>query len=210
MFNGLRRDDVIQLKLDLEKLGFLSFKNPTNFYGPETAAGVREFQTYYGLKVDGSAGTETLKKISELLNSNEGQEITTSTSYNVTLNESLNIQMNNAPQTDKYSSKAAYVSAKYVNITDHSAINSTGNVNLRTSPSLKNNNNVAKSAKNGDKITILGEVKGDSHQGSTKWYKINHKNDKATLYVHSSLVSTSSTAKANGNVNVRSDSNTSS
>src|SRR5699024_11812066 len=46
------------------------------------------------------------------------------------------------------------------------------------SSDLKNNNNVAKSAKNGDKITILGEVKGDSHQGSTKWYKINHKNDK--------------------------------
>src|SRR5699024_4299437 len=117
--------------------------------------------------------------------------------------------MNNAPQTDKYSGKAAYVSAKYVDITDHNAINSKSNVNLRTSPSLKNNNNVAKSAKNGDKITILGEVKGDSHQGSTKWYKINYKNDKATLYVHSSLVSTSTTAKTTANVNVRTDTNTS-
>src|SRR5699024_4807837 len=68
----------------------------------------------------------------------------------------------------------------------------------------------AKSATKGDKITILGEVKVDSHQGSTKWYKINYKNDKATLYVHSSLVSMSTTAKVNGNVNVRSDSNTSS
>src|SRR5699024_8133492 len=69
MFNGLRRDDVIQLKLDLEKLGFLSFNNPTNLYGVQTTEGVKEFQSFYGLEVDGNAGQETLNKIDELVSS---------------------------------------------------------------------------------------------------------------------------------------------
>src|SRR5690625_5153729 len=199
---GKRHEDMIELKTKLNEMGYGNI-SLTTLFGSFTESQVKKFQADKGLPVSGIIDDETYDKIMEGINVDNTQ-------YDITLNDALNIQMNNAPQTDKYSGKAAYVSAKYVDITDHSAINSTGNVNLRTSPSLKNNNNVAKSAKNGDKITILGEVKGDSHQGSTKWYKINYKNDKTTLYVHSSLVSTSSTAKVNGNVNVRSGSNTSS
>src|SRR5699024_1928841 len=126
---------------------------------------LKEFQKDYGLPVSGIADEKTRALLKEKA---ESSEVTTYTNYSVTIDQALNTQMNQLQQTDKYRDEPAYVSAKYVDITNHSAIHSTGNVNLRTSPSLKNNNNVAKSAKNGDKITILGEVKGDSHQGSTK------------------------------------------
>src|SRR5690625_781359 len=69
MFNGLRRDDVIDLKKDLEKLGFLTFNNPTNLYGPKTARGVKDFQKYYGLPENSQVDEVTLSKISELLSS---------------------------------------------------------------------------------------------------------------------------------------------
>src|SRR5699024_5223096 len=112
----------------------------------------------------------------------------------------------------KYRNEPAYISASYVDITEHGVIQSTGNVNLRTSPSLKNEDNIYKEkGKNGDKVTILEEVKGDKHAGSTKWYKINYKDGTKTLYVHSSLVNPNGeTAKTTANINVRADTNTSS
>ncbi|WP_208590773.1 peptidoglycan-binding protein [Gracilibacillus suaedae] len=69
MFNGLHRDDVVDLKIDLEKLGFHVSSNPTYHYGPITESTVKEFQSYYGLEADGVAGPSTLNKIDEVLNS---------------------------------------------------------------------------------------------------------------------------------------------
>src|SRR5699024_4730033 len=92
MFNGLRRDDVIELKLDLNALGFSNFKNPTNFYGPQTESAVKAFQRAYGLKVDGIADSVTVAKIKGLLE-NPGEEITY-TNYDITFGEALNRQMN--------------------------------------------------------------------------------------------------------------------
>ncbi|MGN8646369.1 peptidoglycan-binding protein [Gracilibacillus sp. HCP3S3_G5_1] len=69
MFNGLYRDDVVDLKINLEKLGFKVSSTPTYHYGPVTEAKVKEFQSYYGLEVDGIVGAATLEKINEVLNS---------------------------------------------------------------------------------------------------------------------------------------------
>ncbi len=64
---GNRRPEVIQLKLDLEKLGFFISTNPTNFYGPITTSTVKEFQAAYNLPVTGIADLETRDKLQELV-----------------------------------------------------------------------------------------------------------------------------------------------
>lgn len=64
---GITRQDVVTLKINLEKLGFKVSDNPTPLYGPITEAKVREFQAYYGLVVNGVANTATLAKIDEIL-----------------------------------------------------------------------------------------------------------------------------------------------
>ncbi|MBC5635703.1 peptidoglycan-binding protein [Ornithinibacillus sp. BX22] len=68
--NGMRRSDAIEFKLNLEKLGFVSWKNPPNdFYGASTEQSVIELQKYYGLPITGKADQATLSKIKEVLNS---------------------------------------------------------------------------------------------------------------------------------------------
>src|SRR5690625_1650697 len=69
MFNGLRRDDVISLKRNLVKLGFASFTNPTNLYGPQTEKAVRDFQSYYKLAVTGVADKETVNRLEDIAES---------------------------------------------------------------------------------------------------------------------------------------------
>ena len=204
MFNGLRRDDVIELKLDLNALGFSNFKNPTNFYGPQTESAVKAFQRAYGLKVDGIADSVTVAKIKGLLE-NPGEEITY-TNYDITFGEALNRQMNKSPQTDKYRNSPAYISGEYVEVSQEATIYSTGNVNLRSEPKL-DPSNIKTSVPNGTRIVVLGEVQGDTVSGSKVWYKIEYdKYDE--LYVHSSLVNlNSSVAKTTANLNVRSEPN---
>jgi mannosyl-glycoprotein endo-beta-N-acetylglucosaminidase len=63
---GMYRDDVVQLKIDLEKVGFSVSNNPTTYFGPSTAAQLKAFQEAYGLTADGIAGQATLDKLNEL------------------------------------------------------------------------------------------------------------------------------------------------
>ncbi|WP_440897979.1 peptidoglycan-binding protein [Amphibacillus sp. Q70] len=65
---GGRHEDVIQLKEDLVALGFGSF-NFNQSYGSTTEATVKEFQTYYGLRVNGIADERTLAELENVLNS---------------------------------------------------------------------------------------------------------------------------------------------
>ncbi|MCM3443782.1 peptidoglycan-binding protein [Metabacillus halosaccharovorans] len=64
---GTYHQSVIQLKIDLEKAGFKVSDNPNDYYGPITAEKVSKFQKVYGLTADGIAGTNTLKKLQEVL-----------------------------------------------------------------------------------------------------------------------------------------------
>lgn len=66
---------VLEMKLNLEKLGFVVSSNPTEYFGSVTASTVSDFQTYYGMEATGKAGTATLAKIDVVLNSvlREGQ-----------------------------------------------------------------------------------------------------------------------------------------
>ncbi|MCR2821417.1 peptidoglycan-binding protein [Lederbergia panacisoli] len=68
--NGIRDPRVIDLKKDLEQLGFKVPGNGTNLFGPDTEEKVIEFQQYYSVDdVKGVAGGPTLLKIEEILNS---------------------------------------------------------------------------------------------------------------------------------------------
>nr|WP_253288801.1 peptidoglycan-binding protein [Amphibacillus sp. MSJ-3] len=71
---GQSNDDVVTLKENLERLGFGSFSGNKN-YGSATQAAVEEFQTYYGLRINGIADERTLSEIEKILNSplREGQ-----------------------------------------------------------------------------------------------------------------------------------------
>ncbi|GGA64830.1 peptidoglycan-binding protein [Ornithinibacillus halotolerans] len=81
--NGMRRNDAIEFKENLEKLGFVSWKNtPTNFYGPSTEQAVIKLQKYYGLPQTGKGDEATINKMEEVLaspyqkgKSNEGSII---------------------------------------------------------------------------------------------------------------------------------------
>ncbi|UOE93832.1 peptidoglycan-binding protein [Alkalihalobacillus sp. LMS39] len=63
--NGVRHPAVIELKINLEKVGFQVPGNTTDFFGSQTEAKVKEFQRAYGLTADGVAGPATLNKLDE-------------------------------------------------------------------------------------------------------------------------------------------------
>src|SRR5699024_11107596 len=67
--NGKRHQNTVQLKKDLAKLGFPVSGNGTTLFGGKTEQKVKEFQAYYGLKVNGIADNPTLKKIEDVLSS---------------------------------------------------------------------------------------------------------------------------------------------
>ncbi|RNA67585.1 peptidoglycan-binding protein [Alteribacter keqinensis] len=66
---GDYRQDVVLLKENMAKLGFVVSANPTPQYGPTTERTVRELQAYYGLSVTGGVDQEAWSKIEDILNS---------------------------------------------------------------------------------------------------------------------------------------------
>ncbi|WP_404455536.1 peptidoglycan-binding protein [Oceanobacillus kapialis] len=67
--NGEKHEMTIGMKENLKSLGFLSFDNPTDYYGTTTEAGVRAFQEHFDLPVSGIAEPNTFAKIEEILSS---------------------------------------------------------------------------------------------------------------------------------------------
>src|SRR5690606_41868781 len=58
------RADVVDFKHDLMVTGFgTHWRNPTNYFGPDTVRVVEEFQRYYGLPVTGIGDDVTLQQI---------------------------------------------------------------------------------------------------------------------------------------------------
>ncbi|MFC0091189.1 peptidoglycan-binding protein [Allobacillus sp. GCM10007491] len=64
---GDRTPMALKLKEDLVTLGFANWDSPTNYFGSQTESAVKEFQEYYGLTVDGVAGEQTKRKLTEVL-----------------------------------------------------------------------------------------------------------------------------------------------
>lgn len=66
--DGDKGEHVVELKEKLVRLGFATWSNPSENYGPITMNVVKEFQKHYGLKATGEADQETLAKIDDILN----------------------------------------------------------------------------------------------------------------------------------------------
>src|SRR5699024_7839271 len=64
---GTKNNDVIKLKKDLAKIGFIVSSNPNTVFGPTTEKMVKSFQKYYGLDVTGIVNFETDQKIKAIL-----------------------------------------------------------------------------------------------------------------------------------------------
>src|SRR5690625_726379 len=64
---GMRHEKVVEIKRQLNKLGFSGIKT-TDFFGEFTTKRVKEFQAYYGLQVDGKVAKGTLDKLNEVAN----------------------------------------------------------------------------------------------------------------------------------------------
>lgn len=127
----------------------------------------------------------------------------TSKNYDLTLDEAWNIQkeLSIPPQTDSYRNEPAYIHSDYVEFVQAAAITGDG-VRLRTEPILKDKY-IDSEVNRGTEVTILDNVKGDEHAGSTKWFKIKYENK--TLYVHSSLANPDiEIARTTDSVNIRS------
>ncbi len=65
---GVRSSEIIQLKKYLNKLGFSGILE-TNYFGSFTKKRVKEFQRYYGLKVNGILEEKTVEELKDAANS---------------------------------------------------------------------------------------------------------------------------------------------
>ena len=196
---GKRHNDTLQLKRDLNKIGFGGI-SVTTLYGSFTAQRVSEFQKHYGLAVNGIADEVTRAKITDVVKNGGTKPInkTEYTNYNINLNQAVDIQMKqSAPMTDKYRNDAAYVSANYLRIIGTARV-SGSTVNVRTAPNTSGS--VALQLTTGIPITITGTATGTSLSGNALWYEISQNGEKR--YIHSSLTS-GVQAEATGSVNVR-------
>lgn len=206
--NGQRHEAAVQLKLDLARFGYHVSNNPTTLYGTQTEQAVREFQERYGLRVSGIADEITLAKIAELIESGVGQEIITYTQYNLTLAESAARQssLNPPPQTDLYRTAPGLVHSSVVDIVERGVITGSS-VNLRRDATTQSSSYGLVPI--GTTFTIEETVTGQNLSGNDKWFKINYQGE--TLYVHTSLASSSSVAVVKqNNTRVREAANTNS
>jgi peptidoglycan endopeptidase LytE len=62
---GTKGDAVAVLQQQLKTLGYFTHPTITGYYGAITAEAVKKFQKTYGLRADGIANAETIKKIQE-------------------------------------------------------------------------------------------------------------------------------------------------
>ena len=67
---GMRSNAARDLQLQLQKLKYFNV-NATGFYGPITTEAVRNFQRDRGLRVDGIAGSQTLRALEQMLSQND-------------------------------------------------------------------------------------------------------------------------------------------
>jgi len=66
--DGDRGKPIRDLKKDLVELGFASWASPSIYYGSNTIRVVKNFQSAFGLEVDGIAGPQTLEMLENLKN----------------------------------------------------------------------------------------------------------------------------------------------
>ncbi|GGC85410.1 hypothetical protein GCM10007216_15150 [Thalassobacillus devorans] len=198
---GNSHEDVKKIKDALNKLGYGQQEVDIAF-DETTEEQLKAFQADYRLPVSGIADEKTMIELEKAAAAS--REVYTYTESDYSLDEALDIQMNQLQQTDKYRNDPAYVHGSYLDITQSGAI-SGDSVNVRTAPEF--GNNVYATLRRGTAINIQGTVEGAQYDGSTKWYKFTYNDE--TLYAHSSLVDPDViTGETTAKVNVRSGAGT--
>ena len=148
---GNTSNEIRVLQEDLIELGFGNW-NPTTFFGSKTEEAVRSFQEHFGLPVSGIAEEVTLSRIASAI---KGIDYT---SYDISLNQAVQLQLqltNPPPQTDKH---YAYVSKAYIENNKVTA----DVLNVRTGAGTAYK--VIGQLSGGTSVKILEEVNG--------WYRI--------------------------------------
>lgn len=148
----------------------LNFYKKNGWYAASTPTGKSE--GIFKIVIDGFEGYETAQSVVNFISETFGWGSTpiktqsgpmiTYTSYNLTLDEMINLQMTRSPQTDKYRNEPAYVSLQYINSANEVTADPT--LNVRSGPGVEYGI-VAKLPK-GTKITRIG---GATENG---WQKI--------------------------------------
>lgn len=185
--SGKNAPEVKTFKQMLITLGYgQNLSSSSDVYGPQTEARVKDFQTAVGLPVSGILDEVSIDTLEKLY---ERRPVYRRTSFNVSMEEQLNIQfgLNPPPQTDRYSRSRAFVRTQDLNFTTGGSITGDG-VRLRTEPNTTSD--IAHTVSRGTTFEYIKDVTGTSVSGSTVWYEIRYNN--STLYVHSSLASKSS------------------
>ncbi|TFJ91635.1 peptidoglycan-binding protein, partial [Lentibacillus salicampi] len=155
---GKSHEDSVELKENLETLGFVTWNNdPTDYFGSRTEQAVIDFRETYDLPVSGIADKVTLETLEELTKASRYAQ------YDLTLNESVDTQMNANPQTDQ---NYAYVSGTYI---ENGTVTASA-LNVRSGPGTSYGE--VGMLYNGDTVNILDEVGGwyaIEYNGSSQW-----------------------------------------
>ncbi|WP_143833163.1 peptidoglycan-binding protein [Oceanobacillus timonensis] len=153
---GKRHNDIPEIKRQLNTLGY-GYITVTTLFGSYMESQVKQFQRDNNLRVNGIVDEKTMAALDEAI---DNRWVVNHESYNVTLNQALNTQMNQLQQTDMYRNDAAYVHKNYVNGSN----TTTANVNVRSSAS--NSSHIFGQLSKGTRVTILGT--------SGNWYRISY------------------------------------
>jgi len=111
----------------------------------------------------------------------------TYTDYNITLDEAVDIQLNEAgnPITDVYKGAPAYVNADHIEFTGPNKVQVL-KANIRTEPNFEAP--IAHQFIKNAPVNIVGIESGDEYKGSTLWFKIIYEGE--PYYIHTDLVDT--------------------
>ncbi|WP_193065251.1 peptidoglycan-binding protein, partial [Oceanobacillus oncorhynchi] len=153
---GKRHSDIPAIKRQLNTLGY-GYISVTTLFGSYMESQIKQFQRDNNLRVNGIADERTLAALDEAISN---RWVINHETYDVTLNQALNTQMNQLQQTDMYRNNAAYVHKDYVNGSNRT----TANVNVRSSAS--SSSHIYGQISSGTQVTILGST-GD-------WYRISY------------------------------------
>nr|WP_052400617.1 peptidoglycan-binding protein [Oceanobacillus jeddahense] len=153
---GKRHNDIPEIKRQLNTLGY-GYITVTTLFGSYMESQVKQFQRDNNLRVNGIVDERTLAALDEAISN---RWVVNHESFNVTLNQALNTQMNQLQQTDMYRNNSAYVHKNYVNGSNIT----TANVNVRSSAS--NSSHIYGQISRGTRVTILGST--------GNWYRISY------------------------------------
>ncbi|NQD67469.1 hypothetical protein HP456_16260, partial [Bacillus haikouensis] len=157
-------ENIIDRQDDLEGI---SLKSPTNVYSLAskgsrvlknyTKGSVLNFKTFSASWYEAVVYIEGVRHVG-YIHKNDIQTLGTdviqdNTSYGMTFDEMLDLQMKNNPQTDLYRNEPAYIWAEYVDMSTWKVTDD--DVNVRSSPTTSTSSNIVSEVNEGDWVKVI-------------------------------------------------------